>query len=470
MHVTAVSKQQRDFDVFSTVLAQKEGVIDLHVSRDSIELYLRKLKTELNSEKSLLEQYKLYSATIEKLHGGHTQIMPTRKVQAEWLAERNSLPFDIHLIGRRLVVGDLELEDLEAFEEEFYDFDEIVLPEEGSEILSIDNRTVDQMMSHMGKYISSDEGTMDFKYYQASQMFDFYRHLAIPYTQDSVLVEYVTPNKDTLESYFNTGVAPVYSINDRLSEISSEYYSSEDDHGKFKIVRNDFGYFRFKSFTSSMGREYEYFLKQAFTKLNDQHIDKLIVDLRGNTGGVMQYSFMKYMVGEGVNLGKYVIEKPNDRYNRKHVSKVNIHYLRHTLMSMQQRRRKESGLFNEGIQETESVDTSLIYNGQVIVITDEGTFSSAAMLACHLKTMKKAKIVGRTAGGSFYAGNAGTLLARLPQSGFLLAINPNTFYSHLERDDDPREIKEPDLYLDPFIIDKKEQDQYYFKQAVTLFN
>jgi C-terminal processing protease CtpA/Prc len=139
-------------------------------------------------------------------------------------------------------------------------------------------------------------------------------------------------------------------------------------------------------------------------------------------------------------------------------------------MSFQQKRRMEQGSFNEGIQETEYVDTNLIYKGEIVVITDEGTFSSAAILACHLKTMSKAKIIGRAAGGSFYAGNAGTLLVKLPQSGFLIAINPNTFYSHLDRTDDPSAIKQPDLFLSPLILKSSDRDQFYFKQAISLFN
>ena len=94
MYVSSVHKQQQDYNVFTTVLNQKEGIIDLHTDKDSIKYYLKDLKLELNSEKSLLEQFKLYSAVIEKLHGGHTQIMGSKKVQMEWLAERNSLPLD----------------------------------------------------------------------------------------------------------------------------------------------------------------------------------------------------------------------------------------------------------------------------------------------------------------------------------------------------------------------------------------
>ncbi|NRA11388.1 MAG: S41 family peptidase [Crocinitomicaceae bacterium] len=466
MYVTTVSKQQEDYNVFSTVLTQKEGVIDLHSDKDSIQYYLKDLKSKLNSEKSLLEQFKLYSIVIEKLHGGHTKIMANNKVKTEWLRERNSLPFDMYLIGRHLVVGELADEDQEALDEKGAG---PYWMEPGSEIISIDDRTVPEMMLEMGKYISSDEGSMDFKYYQASQMFDFYRHLALPFDKDSIPVKFISLQNDTIEAVYKTGSAPVHSMNNRLVMLSGEYYASEQNHGKFKILRNKYGYFRFKSFTSSNGADYEYFLEQAFKKLSERKINKLVVDLRGNTGGVMQYSFMKYLVGKGVNLGKYIIEKPNTRKNRKYVNKINIHYLRHTLMSYQQKKKMERGSFNEGIQETESLDTNLIYKGKIVVITDEGTFSSAAILACHLKTLSKAKIIGRPAGGSFYAGNAGTLLVKLPQSGFLIAINPNTFYSHLEREGDPGAIKQPDLYLSPLIIESSDRDQFYFKKAISLF-
>ena len=468
-YITAVSRQQQDFDVFKTVLNQKEGVLDLHTDKDSIQSYLNELKEELSSEKSLLEQYKLYSATLAKLGCGHTQIIATRKVQKEWLLERNSLPFDMYLVGQHLVVGDEDPEDLENIHEGKSNYEQSKKLEKGTEILSIDHRTIDEMMVEMGKYISSDENTMDFKYYQASQMFDFYRHLALPFKKDSIHIQYVTPEKDTNEMYFQPGAAPLYAMNNRLAEVSSAYFKAEDDHGKFKIVNDKYGYFRFKSFTSSSGREYEAFLKKSFREIKSKEIDKLVIDLRGNTGGVMQYSFMKYMVGADVKLGRYVIEKPNTPSNRKYISKVNIHYLRHTLMSNQQRRKVASGKFDNGTMRTEKVDRSLIYDGEIVVITDEGTFSSAAMLACHLKTLKKAKLAGRAPGGSFYAGNAGTLLVKLPQSGFKVAVNPNTFYSHLEKTDDPSAIKQPDLFLNPLILDLKEQNQFYFKQAISLF-
>ena len=86
------------------------------------------------------------------------------------------------------------------------------------------------------------------------------------------------------------------------------------------------------------------------------------------------------------------------------------------------------------------------FKGNLVVITDEGTFSAASILACQLKTLAKAKIVGTTAGGSFYAGNAGSLELVLKKSKLTIQLNPNFFSTHLyPASTIDSEIKNPDL-------------------------
>ncbi|MBL4862574.1 MAG: S41 family peptidase [Crocinitomicaceae bacterium] len=451
---TSIHKQLRDYTVFNTVLSQKEGRLDLHTDLANIESHFSNLRSELQTEKSLLEQYKLYSSALSKIECGHTQVHINKPILREWLMERNSLPIDYYLIGKRLVVNKLVSNDAAIVNGGKSSDQRSRKIKAGSEIISIDHKTVSEMMEGIGKYISSDENSMDFKYFQAAQMFAFFRHLDSPFTEDSIHVRYVD-GVDTNQVYLFTGTAPVNSMNHRLRKNAQSYTDNEFNMGQFKIVKSEYAYFRFKSFSTSSGKNYEAFLLKSFKKIKTKHIDKLVVDLRGNTGGVMQYSFMKYLVGPDVVLGRYVVEKPKTRINSKLVQKMNIHFLRHSLMSQQQERKKRRGLFDNGTIRTEDVDTNYLYDGQIVVITDEGTFSSAAILACHLKTLSNAKIVGRTPGGSFYAGNAGTLIVKLPQSGIKLSVNPNTFYSHLEMTDNPTEIKQPDLDLNPLIIDKK---------------
>lgn len=464
-----IMSQQEDFHVFRTVLESKEGTLDMHLSSDSIRYYLDELQVELSQEQSNLEEFKLYSEMIARLNCGHTQVLNNRKVQAEWLLEKQSLPIDMYLVGRRLVVGEILFDD---YDNTIRDNDPDGGPSEipvDSEILSIDGLTVPEMMKGIDPYLSGDEGAMGFKYFQAQELFEFYRHLAFPLTKDSVEVNYVTPEMDTLTRFMQPGKAPIHSMNARLYKAATDYQKNEGNFGKFKIVSNQYGYFRFTSFAQSSGEAYDEFLKQAFRRLKTNDIHEIVVDLRGNTGGVMQYEFIKYFVGGGIDIGRYVIAKPFKGLNNKYVKKVNMPFVRYAFLSWNQKRSVRNGTFNDGRVLTEPVQEHLRYKGKIAVITDEGTFSSAAILACHLKTLGQAKIVGRPAGGSFYAGNAGTLLVRLPESGLEISVNPNTFYSHLEPVKDPLAIREPDLYVDTLILNEKERNLHYFKQAVSLF-
>ena len=466
--VSPIERQKEDFQVFKEVLLKKEGTLDLHTDLNVLRQSLDKLEKDMLEEKSLIEQYKLYSRLLSLINCGHTQIHPNRPVLKEWLAQRNSLPIDYYLIGKRLVVNRLlKDDDRYIMDGRSNNARKRIIPT-SSEIISIDNMSVPEMMEGISEYLSSDEGAIDFKYYQASYAFDFYRHLAFPFSKDSIQVKYVYKD-DTSDIYLETGAAPVNTMNKRIAAIVAAFNAGQKDQGKFRILNGKYGYFRFTSFQSSSGKSYEKFLEQSFKILDQRNIGKLIIDLRGNTGGSMQYSLMRYFIGEGKLLGRYVVEKPKHRFENKYLKKFSVDYFQHKRLSAQQRREIRRNKFDNGRVYTDEIDNNLIYQGEIIVITDEGTFSSAAILACHLKTMCGAKILGATPGGSFYAGNAGSIQLGLPNSKLHVFINPNTFYSHLEPPMDPLKIKRPDIEIDKLIIDKGRRDKFFKSEAIKAF-
>lgn len=462
------SKKLNDFRVFRSVLIEKEGKIDLHTSKDSINLYMDQLRDQLEKTNSLLEQYKLYSATLAKIQCGHTQIHPTKNVLREWLASKKSLPFDYYLIGKKLVVNKTLQSDYSLINEGKSLWERNKTIPENSEIIEIDGKNVSEMMDKIGIYLSSDENSTDFKYFQAAQLFDFYRHLSAPFIKDSIEVKFVHDNDSSI-LFFKPGAAPVKTMNERLSKNEAAFRREEQHIGNFKLINKNYAFFRFPSFNASYGNKYEVFLKQSFKQIKEQKIEKLIIDLRGNTGGAMQYSLIRYFVGKGVYLGTYTVEKPKTGIENKHIKKFDKGYLKHSRMSKVQKRCVKKGEFDQGKIYTDAVDESLLYKGEIVVITDEGTFSSAAMLACHLKTMCNAKIIGSPAGGSFYSGNSGTIRVLLPYSEFKLFVNPNTFTSHLKLTDNPTTIKTPDRKVEALIINPDLRDAFFLQQAMRSF-
>lgn len=464
-----VAKQLKDYKVFEKVLVAKEGRLDLHQSADSMYLYLSELRTNLSEEQELIEQFKFYSITLAKLGCGHTQIHPTQDVISEWVREEKSLPIDLIMQGKRLFTNKILSSDYEIINMDGSNRRRVRAIKGNYEVLSIDHKTVPEMMHKIAPYISSDEGGIDFKYHQVAQLFEFYRHMSDPFSTDSVSIQYVK-GSDTISTYMGLGTAPVNTINSRLQKAVVADAKTEKEIGTFEIKNANVGVFRFRSFTACSGKEYDLFLERSFRKIKSKKIEKVIIDVRGNTGGVMQYSLMSYFVGEEVELGRYVVEKPKKGFETTHLRKRNGDYRRHKWMSRIQRFRIWLDDFEDGIVRSDPVTESLVYGGEIMVITDEGTFSSASMLACHLKTMCNAKLIGRPAGGSFYRGNAGTITAVLPNSKFRLLVNPNTFYSHLPETTDPEKIKQPDVLLEPGYIVPRKLDHYYIGAAIDSFN
>lgn len=465
----SISSQLKDFEVFKNVITQKEGRLDLHTSIDSIQFHLEALKDNLSKDKSDLEQYKAYSFTLSKIQCGHTQIHPTKAVMRDWLSARNSLPLDYLIQGKKLYSNKLLPQDNQFIHDGKSKSERAKKIKSFSEIVSIDGKSLHEMMLEISPYISSDEDGIDFKYFQVAQLFEFYRHMSQPFQKDSIYVRYIE-SKDTLGIYFKTGTSPVNTMNLRLKQMSDAFAIKEKNIGSFEIVRSNVGYFRFESFKKSYGPGYELFLDASFKKIRDKKIEKLIIDLRGNTGGAMQYSFMRYFVGEDTVLGRYVVEKPKKGFEDRHIRKWNFDYYKHIRMSRVQKRKSRRGVFDAGEIRTKSVKDDLRFDGDIVVVTDEGTFSAASILACHLKTLCNAQIIGRTAGGSFYQGNAGSLIAQLPNSGFKLFVNPNTFYSHLTDIADPIAIKQPDIDLNPGYLKPRKMDDYYLKAAIHAFD
>lgn len=464
-----VRKQLKDYEVFEKVIISKEGRLDLHQPADSMYLYLSQLKTSLSKELSLIDQFKAYSKTLAKLGCGHTQIEPSLDLFELWILEKKSLPIDFILQGKRLFTNKLLSEDYDVVNMEGANSSRLLDIMGMYEILSLNHKTVPEMMNTIAPYISSDEDGIDFKYHKVADFFQLYRHMSDPFTGDSVQIQYVK-GIDTISTYLNLGFPPVNTMQSRIAQSSEEDLAMNKETGTFEIKNSEVGVFRFRSFSSCSGAEYDLFLKRSFEKLKSQKIKKVIVDLRGNTGGAMQYPLTSYFVGRDVELGRYVVEKPKKLFDTRHISKRDEDYRNHKLMSRVQRLRILFNDFDNGIMRSVAVDESLIYDGDIAVITDEATFSSAALFACHLKTLCRAKIIGRPAGGSFYRGNAGSISAKMPNSKFILSINPNTFYSHLPTTSDPFIIKTPDILLEPGYIIPSKLDDFYINAAIDSFN
>ncbi len=462
-----VRLQRKDCELLRDMLVRKEGRLDIHVPNDTVALAFENLYAGLDVELPFIELYRQFGKAISTIQCGHTKLWPSGRVYGEWNNERMSLPCDYVLIGKKLFVTDLVKEDKKKVNFGKRKSQQKNLSK-NSEIISIDGETVPDMMNKIGDFISSDENGIDFKYANSTHLFEFFRNVAYRDRKDSVEVVY-SAKRDTTSIYLYTGYPPIFSIKKRLEKLETQQKKDLKNIGKYSVVKSKYAYFKFVSFYDCKGPKYEKFLEKSFKDIEKKEIKKLIVDVRGNGGGQLQSSFMKYIVGSNKFLGKYEFNKTFKRFTNRYLRKRTELYRNYKKSSRIIRRFKRKHPAYDSELYTGYVDEDLIFEGDIIVLTDEGTFSAASLLACHLKTLGKAKIVGQPAGGSFFCGNSGGLEMVLPYTKFSVMINPFTFWSQLPLQEDPQAIKQPDMFIEPINPKMGKKDEWYITKAIQGF-
>jgi hypothetical protein len=445
-----VKHQRKDFERFRKGFNRLEANPYMHRTEAEITAAFSTLEQKLQQPLSPIQQFKAYSELLSQVECGHTSMAPSKSAIREWGRMKQCLPFDVVLVNKKLFIAPTHPNDIARLTKMRKADPASVAPKYpelkgGTEIYTIDHKTIAEWMQLIGPYLSSDENGEDFKYFLAGMLFDFYRYIAAPTHQQEIDIQYIS-KKDTIPTSVMLGAPLGYTLEARLNVKPKK----KKDFGTFKIESGKYGYFRFESFEKSLGKDYNEFLKKSFTTLKKKKINCLIFDLRGNTGGMIQLELLHYLLPAGTHLGSYEILKHESWWGlrslgikpRQEMSKL----YRKNLKQTQIARRKDPQA-DVSTMTVAAVYKDLFYKGKIVVITDEGTFSAASLLACHLKTIAGAQIVGQQAGGGFYEGNAGALQLKLKKSKLVFQVNPNYCQTHLNTGVHDSLIKRPDLLV-----------------------
>lgn len=443
-----IKRQQKDFTIFKTTLFEVEAKPFRHIAEDSLNYFLTNLETKLGSEViSTKEQFLNYSQIIQKIQSGHTSVQPNKKTFGQWIRERNSLPVDVKLVGKKLyTLNDYDLyppEQMKKLSGKDKKKNHVV---KYTEIVRIDGVSIEQWMDRIGKYVSADEDFIDFKYFAIKDLFEFYRSFAVTEKKDSVKID-IIKRRDTSSLILKLNYPPLEDINKRFKEDKKKEKERKKDRGEFKMLTSKIACFKFNTFAESEGKKYTKFLNESFKKINDKEIEKLVIDLRGNLGGVIQLELLRHFQFKNDKdiVGSYTVLNRNKPTYMKHIKRDENY--RKNKKAIRKFKKMEKRGFNGTITEEHLTQTGTLYNGKIVVLTDGGSFSAASLLASQLKDLCDAKIVGTCSGGSFHEGVSGTYKLKLPNSKILIYFNPNYYTSSLNVDSINHDVKKPDIEL-----------------------
>ncbi|MEM8567608.1 MAG: S41 family peptidase, partial [Bacteroidota bacterium] len=298
------------------------------------------------------------------------------------------IPFDVSFLDGKMVVSK--------------DYSNVKI-ERGSEIMSIDGSSTEDILSKLFKGINGDGYIESFKYEYVESEFWLLYPLYFSETglPQSYAVEYRKPFDDAIHSVELRGVSPM----DIEEKVAAQ---NENSKSRSLTLKDDYALLTIKTFTGGRSDKYYSFLKKSFSKIDESGVKNLIVDLRDNGGGADDY---------GVEFVTYLADSDFNYFDRIEVTQ---HYA-----SQNDRVKSENGFHywpeHPGLSKWSPNENR--FKGNVYVLINGISFSTTADVASVLFDNGWATFIGQETGGGAYGNTSGhSTSIRLPNSKIVVDL------------------------------------------------
>lgn len=389
------------------------------------------LKQHLHTDISGLDFLAMVSQLNASVNCGHLYTIPQSKLQTEVL-EKKVLPFYIKVVN-----------------EEFFAFHDCSNPAtipNGSRIVSINGKKSSEIMGLIKGGIATDGyiETRKFRLIERYlsplfQGFDLYYHLHVD--RDTVFrVAFEAYKTGAIQQIQLEGISlkerraillKKYAVDERswYSTPSPQFELSEkEDYALLKLPRS--------FYNKKVDPNFDSLLQGAFAQLKELKIQHLILDLRDNEGGSEHHQ---------MELMSYLYDQPFKLYQNIYLSNLDFRPLRSIIIE----RDTVDLLFNNDDEYMRKLSHKLwinnykysknlqlnspkenVFQGQLYVLINGITFSSAADLAADLRKTTNAIFIGEESGGLFEGPTGGnSIVVQLPHSKIMVRISPNIHIS-----------------------------------------
>ena len=339
-----------------------------YISKDSMDILVEKLKSEIDNTLTLQKFYGLASKLTDAVDCSHTGVrLP---ITYQNLANRlgNYFPLKLFFVkGKAFYVAGCRKTD------------DPILP--GQEIISINDAPVDQIIAQIFYFIPSEACNSTTKYNELNKRFNELFHLL----DDSEQFTIKFKSKDSIKS-----------ITLSSSNLADIDYGTIDKNKlvDFTYINNKtIGVIKVSSFAIPEMDHYFYQLDSIFRDLKTENIQNLILDLRDNSGGHPIFA---------AQLFSYLTDREFIYFKR-----------------------------NEEVKDFEPLyntmqPNKLNFNGNVYVFINGGCLSTTGHLISLIKFHTNAKFVGEEPGSTFRCNDFSIQMA-LPKTGILVNVPRTTF-------------------------------------------
>ncbi len=398
-----------DFEVLRSALEEAHGGYDRHATHAATNARLLSMQRTITASRSHAAFTGLVAEAVTSMGDGHLRL-EYDPATMDALANARVFPLRVSLEGDRLIVVSNDTPT-----------DTTVTP--GMEIVRINGRTVPQLLAMLIPKMSGDGMIRTGRRIRVSREFAtqywFYVERSGQFTIDARTVAgraFTTRVSGIFERDRRQTVNPVnavYAANAKRSDSTSGLIGVE------MLESNKVARLRIRGFD---GAAFPATLDSAFALIKTHGAEKVVLDLRGNGGGVDEY---------GALLVGHFLETPFRYFDRIHLPTIAPHFATWPDRTFAALKGGTTPDPKGGFLVTPAYHTGVgmqqpaaePFRGQVVTLIDGATFSTAADVSAQLRSTGRSTFVGEETGGG-YEGNTSALnaIVVLPYSGLRLKI------------------------------------------------
>jgi hypothetical protein len=398
---------QQDYSLLRNILEKKHPALYWYTPKDSMNYYFDSLYNNIADSMTELQfGWQVLAPLTQKIHCGHTSFGMSKHWN-KYIKDKiiPSFPLFLKLVGDTMVVtGNLNRKDS--------------VIKRGTLVTSINSVSNHEIIQRIFQYLPLDGYSDNVNYVRVSSNFPYYhrnvfgiyKNYRVGYidstgTEKTTLLPLFIPPAD---SALQKKTTPPAAKGDRKEPSKKDIRESfrslvtDTSTNTASIVLN--------TFSNGSGRHLRHFINHSFKKIRRQHINNLILDLRGNGGGDISMSVLltKYLRNTPFKVADtaYAVSKSFGAYTK---------YIRQGFFSniglLLVTKKRKDGNYHFGYWERHLFHPkkSNHFDGKIYVLTNGPTFSASTLFCNAVKGQQNVVLAGEETGGGWH-GNSGLLI------------------------------------------------------------
>ena len=407
---------QEDFSLMKESLLRLHPGLYRFQTKEEVNALFDTFEVSLDASMTYQEAFLSFSRFVPQLLCGHTLVNPFNQedlIKSLVFETSDKLPFEFELIDRRMIVTRSATETIQ----------------EGMEIQSINDRPIPALIiEELIAYVSADGSNDSKRIYELQlsgigeyELFDIYFPLLVPPTADGYTIKATSKDATTPITQLVTPVTR----KQRGKRMTAKYGpgpTSYDDLWSFKLLNENTGYLKIGTFaTYKMSMDWQGFLREAFNTLKKEETPNLIIDIRGNAGGM---DVVGTTLLRNISTRPVTIPASETRIAYSTVPDNIRPYIStwdDSIFDLSSKVKDTGNGYFVEINETPTKRTfqpkADAYPGKVYLLVDAANSSNTFFVARTAKSNQLATLVGETTGGNLMGTNGGMMyFLRLPHS------------------------------------------------------